>query len=159
MTIAWTPKFPPPPRGAAPVGTLAELPGVERYAILYLRMWCEGPKSREAIAVEISRCLDAPQAAQALNRFADLLDVVLRCPRRPLMRHSSDCGCFGGDESAFAHMVAASAAGDREDAMAFALTLMHPDQAFQAVQLAGDVGLFLLGLSQPSYSRPPYLRH
>ncbi|QCO57647.1 hypothetical protein EOK75_18310 (plasmid) [Pseudorhodobacter turbinis] len=159
MSIAWTPEFPSRQRGAAPVGTLAELPGVERRAVLYLRKWCEGPQGREAVAADVSRSFDAPRAAQTVNRFADLLEVVLRCPRRPLMRHGSDCGCFGGDESTFAHMIAASAAGDREDAMAFALTLMHPGEAFQAVQVAEDVGLSFLELSRPDYARPPYLRH
>lgn len=154
MSIAWTPNPARPPRGAAPVGNLAELSGLERRAVMYLRLWCADEAGREAVVADVSRGLSTAKAAQLVNDFAALLQVMLLRPRREIMHHSADCACFGGDEAVFAHMVAAGAAGDREDAMAFALTLMHPDAAWSAVQISESVGLALLGLS-----RRPYTRH
>lgn len=75
------------------------------------------------------------------------MQLMLKNPRRPIMRHHTRCACIGGDEAAFAHMIA-SAVVDREDAMAFALTLMRPEVTFQAVEIAQEVGLCLLGLSR-----------
>lgn len=64
------------------------------------------------------------------------------------MRHGATCTCLGGDEAAFAHLIAAAAAGDHEDAMAFALILMQANAAWQAVQLARGVGLSLLQMTR-----------
>ena len=75
-----------------------------------------------------------------MNNLAHLLMLMVQMGRRPLMRHHTQCACLGGDESAFAQMVAAATAGDREDAMAFALTMLPPDIAYEAVQIAEYVG-------------------
>jgi len=69
------------------------------------------------------------------------------------MRRGLSCACFGGDEAAFAHMIAAATVGDRDVAMDFALILIQPGAAWQAVQCTQDVGLGLLGLCR----RPPNL--
>jgi|GEM_PF-1170942 len=157
MSISWTPKRydqpQPPLRGAAAVGMLAELPALERCAITALRLWCDGLEGREAVARDFSRAYDTPRAALELNGFADLIAMMLAAPRRAIMRHGLSCACFGGDEAAFAHMIAAATLGDREDAMGFALILMQPGPAWQAVQHAHGVGLGLLGLCR----RPPTL--
>lgn len=59
------------------------------------------------------------------------------------MWHEPRCNCLGGDESAFAHMVAAAAAGDRDDAMALAMTMMPAAIAYEAVQTAEPLGLMI----------------
>ncbi|ARE42421.1 hypothetical protein RGUI_0063 (plasmid) [Rhodovulum sp. P5] len=51
-----------------------------------------------------------------------------------------------GDENAFAQMLAAAVGGEREDALIFALALMGTRHAFEAVQLAEEMGFALLGL-------------
>jgi hypothetical protein len=135
-------------RGGAPVGMLAELPVVEMGAILFLRMWCEGAASRALLADDFSLAFGTPRADAELERLSGLIGTVLQGGRRPLMRHGVDCPCFGGDESAFATMVACAVAGDREDATVFALALMSPAAAFSAVQAAGPVGLAILGLAR-----------
>jgi hypothetical protein len=156
MSISWTPgrRDPRPNRGGAPVGHIAELPPLERLAVLHLRQWCSGPEERETIALNFSRVFSPAAAAQEVNTLAALMDYLIAGQRRPVMRHDLACTCFGGDESAFAHMVAAATAGDREDAMAFALTLMRPDAAWQAVMAAEGVGLALLRLSRVFAAAP-----
>jgi hypothetical protein len=59
------------------------------------------------------------------------------------MRHGPDCRCVGGDEAAFAHLVAAAAADEREDAALMASLLVRPGIALEAVALAGQFGLGL----------------
>lgn len=152
MSIAWTPKKPAQPehpnRGAAAVGMLVELNAQDRAAIMTFRKWCDGATGREAVARDYARAFAGGRAAQEFNGFADLMAQMFAAPRRPIMRQGVTCAYFGGDEAVFAHMIAAATVGDNEDAMAFALTLMQPNAAWQAVQLARGVGLALLGMTQ-----------
>ena len=144
MSFAWFKSLPaltgPVQRGGAAVGLIRELPGLELGAILLLRQWCDGEVGRVRIAEDFSAVLGAPKAAEAVNLLAHLVTLLAQHGRRPLMRHDLHCACFGGDESAFAQMVAAAASGDRDDAMEFALTLMPPAAAYEAVQTAEGLG-------------------
>ena len=129
-----------PVRGAAAVGMLADMPPLERRVVQLLRQWCDGEAGRIAVAEDFTAILGAEQAVLDVNNFAHLITLMVQMGRRPLMRHQTQCACLGGDESAFAQMVAAATAGDREDAMAFALTMLPPDIAYEAVQIAEYVG-------------------
>lgn len=144
------------PRGGAPVGVLAELPALERGAIAILRLWCDGVEGQAQIARDLSQAFGPARAGAELDRIATCLDVVLSGARRPMMRHASDCACFGGDESAFAHLAAAAVVGDRDDALVFALALVSPQHAFAAVQAAEGFGLAVLALTRPG---PVTTRH
>jgi hypothetical protein len=157
MTIAWFKDAPSRQanRGGAPVGLLEELPPVEMLAILFLRLWCEGEAGRARIAADLTQAFGTTRADLELERLAGLVQLVLQGGRRVLMRHGGACPCFGGDESAFANMVASAAAGDHEDSMVFALVLMTPAAAFGAVQLAEPVGLTLLGLARTLRGKVP----
>lgn len=157
MTTAWVP--PPLPRGAAPVGQLSELPVLELGAILLLRQWCDGDLGRIRIAEDLAQVLDAAATAKAVNDLGHLLTLLTQHARRPLMRHGVQCGCFGGDEALFAHLVAAATAGDSEDAMAFALTLLPPAMAWEAVQSAAPVGRAILCLARRTPVQPTPTRH
>lgn len=168
MTMAWFRRAPgghgPARRGGAPVGVIAELPDVELGAVLLLRLWCEGDGGRAQIARDFLLCFETGRAAAEFENLDRLVRVVVQGGRRPLMRHGINCTCFGGDESAFAHMVAAAAAGDREEAMAFALALMSPDAAFAAVQMAESTGLAIHSLAAAARRYPgpedrPFIRH
>jgi len=127
-------------RGAAPVGLLADMPPLERTLVHLLRQWCDGEAGRIALAEDFTAIFGPEQAAHEVNSLAHLIMLMVQMGRRPLMRHHAQCACLGGDESAFAQLVAAATAGDREDAMAFALTLLPPDIAYEAVQVAELVG-------------------
>ena len=162
MTMAWfkDAAFPGQPanRGGAPVGMMADLPVVEKGAILFLRLWCEGAQGQRQVAQDFALAFGPDRAVVETERLATLIRVVLGGVRRPLMRHGTDCQCFGGDESAFANLVAASVVGEREDAMVFALALMTPDRAFDAVTAAEGFGLAIHGLahalSRQTYASP-----
>lgn len=138
----------PPQRGAAPVGYLQELPAVELAAVLYLRVWCVGGETKDQIARDFRLLLGTDDAVLALTDFDALMKVTLNGARRPLMRHGLHCRCFGGDESAFANMIAAAAAQDRDDAMLFACTLLTGAAAFEAVRLAGVLGQVFLRIAR-----------
>lgn len=127
-----------PPRGGAPVGILSELPPVELAAILYLRHWLSG--NQDQIWRDFSHTFSRADAACAMASFEDLMRAVQNNTRRPLMRHKTGCDCFGGDECAFAQLVAAAASGDEHDAMTFALHLFDGVQAKCALQAAAMCG-------------------
>jgi hypothetical protein len=137
----------PPQRGAAPVGFLHELPPVELAAIIYLRAWCEGGSSRQIIDKDFCLVMGKEAGAKADRSFDALMAMFLNNARRPVMRHGLGCKCFGGDESAFANMIAAAAGQDREDAQLFACTLMTGHAIWSAVQLALGLGQAFLRLA------------
>jgi hypothetical protein len=63
------------------------------------------------------------------------------------MRHGVECHCFGGDESAFAHLVATATIGDHDTAVVYALALLTPDHAFAAIPFAKGFGLAVLAVA------------
>ncbi|MES2432301.1 MAG: hypothetical protein V4586_00570 [Pseudomonadota bacterium] len=153
-----------PVRGGAAVGMLADMPALERGVVQLLRQWCDGEAGRIAVAEDFTAIFGADQAAIEVNNLAHLITLMVQMGRRPLMRHHTQCTCLGGDESAFAQMVAAATAGDREDAMAFALTMLPPDIAYEAVQIAEYVGRATLDIihrlsATGGYLAPSATRH
>ena len=136
------------PRGAAPIGLAGDLPVLEQGAVLLLRQWCDGEDGRIAVAADFTRALGNERGNEAADALAQLVTLFVHHGRRPLMRHGLQCSCLGGDERAFALMVAAAASGDREDAMAFALTMMHADAAFAAVLTAAPLGLAIHAMAR-----------
>ena len=140
---------PQPNRGAAPVGHLAELPDVERGAVLFLRHWCEGDAARAAIARDFALVFGSEQGAELAQAQDQLMRLVLGQARRPLMRHSDGCTCIGGDESAFAQMIAAAASGDEELATLFALTLIAAPAVAPVLKLAEQLGLAYADIFSP----------
>ena len=150
MSYSWFKSSKPTPaipvRGGAAVGMLADMPPLERGVVQLLRQWCDGEAGPIAVAEDFTAIFGAEQAALEVNNLAHLITLMVQMGRRPLMRHHTQCACLGGDESAFAQMVAAATAGDREDAMAFALTMLPPDIAYEAVQVAEHVGCATLDI-------------
>lgn len=145
---------PQPPRGGAPVGVLSELPPVELAAILYLRYWFSG--NQEQVWRDFSTTFGRADAAVAMASFEDLMRAVQNNTRRPLMRHSPECECFGGDECAFAHFIAAATHGDEHAAMTFALHLFDGVQAKYALDAAAMCGhAFVSMADRPKRSHAP----
>jgi hypothetical protein len=136
------------PRGAVPVGNVDLLPVLEQGAVHLLRHWCQDEEQRIQLAEDFTRTLGEARGAAAVTLLGHLVGLFAAHGRRPLMRHSRGCSCLGGDESAFAQMVAAATAGDTEDAMAFALTMMPAHAAFAAVQAAGPLGQDILAMAR-----------
>lgn len=134
---------PKPHRGGAPVGYVAELDAVEAGAVLYLRLWCDGPESQAAVTKDFSRSLGKDEGREALNSLEQLCSLCVSYGRRPLMRHQVACKCLGADESCFANFVAAATEGEHEDAMMIATILVRADMAPSLVGLAQSVGLAL----------------
>ena len=143
MTAIQNPSV-PASRGAAPVGQMDELPRLEAIAIMFLRMWCDGGANRQRMAGDLALALGQDDAATATGLFDDLMHLTLSCARRPLMRHGVPCQCFGGDECAFANMLAAATIGDREEAMLFSAILITGQAAYPAIAIAQDLSPFLL---------------
>ncbi|MEY8829806.1 hypothetical protein AB9K34_15580 [Sedimentitalea sp. XS_ASV28] len=144
-----------PSRGAAPVGQMQELPPMERMAILYLRAWCDGGPGKAQMIDDFRRVLGPDEGDLIYEDFNTLLRMMLRCGRCPLMRHGLNCRCFGGHESAFAHMITAAATQDRDDALLFATTLLSGGAAWHAVQLASNLGPVLLQISRSMATELP----
>jgi hypothetical protein len=137
-----------PARGGAPVGILQELCPVERTAIVCLRVWCEGSEGRDIIIRDFCHVMGSQEGMAAGADLDALLSTILGNARRPIMRHGSGCSCFGGDESAFAQLIAAAAQQDRDDAMLFAGLLVNGHATWAVVQLALDLGQVFLRLAR-----------
>ncbi|NDV01641.1 hypothetical protein [Pseudoroseicyclus tamaricis] len=118
----------PTPRGAAPVGQLAELGALESGAVLALRLWCEG--AREEIGL----------AGPGLEALTGAMRLLLDHGRRRLMRHGTTCSCLGGDEACFAQLVALAATGEEEEALMLAMLMVRGDMAPALIHHAGDLG-------------------
>lgn len=157
MSIAWFPvSTSGNPRGAAAVGMLADLPLLEQGAVLLMRHWCCAVGGRQAVADDFALALGHERGGAAVDALDHLITLMVHHGRRPFMRHDLTCACIGGDESAFAQMIAAATADDTEDAMAFALTMMPAAFAYEAVQTARRFGLFVLAMARNLHSPSQY---
>lgn len=134
-------------RGGAPVGYVAELGAVEAGAVLYLRLWCDGPDSQNRVWTDFARALGQSEGRSALKSFETLCDLCARHARRPLMRHDVACKCLGADESCFANFIGYASEGAREDALMLAATFVRADMAAVLVGLAQEFGLALRRMS------------
>ena len=143
-----------PARGATPVGHLADLPAVEKGAVLYLRLWCDGPEARQAIAGDFHLLFGAERGDQLAAALTHVVCLTLGHARRPLMRHGTGCPCLGGDESAFAQMIAAAACGDRDDAVLFGMTLMSAPAVVDLMAEAEQLGLAFAEMFGPAPHHP-----
>mgnify|MGYP001801090642 FL=1 len=132
-----------PHRGGAPVGYVTELGPVEAGAVLYLRLWCDGPDAQAQVWNDFATALGSEGGRKALKSFECLCDMCVRHGRRPLMRHHVTCKCLGADESCFANFIGYASEGEREDALLIATTIVRPDMAPSLVGLAQDFGLAL----------------
>lgn len=127
-------------RGGAPVGFIAELDPVEAGAVMYLRLWCSGPRSQGMVRDDFRSLLGPQQGHQALCSLEQICVLCAREGRRPLMRHNVTCKCLGADESCFANFVAAAAEGNNEDAIMIATLIVRPDMAPCLMALATEFG-------------------
>jgi hypothetical protein len=143
-------------RGAAPVGYLTELGPVEAGAVLYLRLWSDGPDAQSQIWQDFATALGPQQGRKALKSFETLCDICVRHGRRPLMRHNVSCKCLGSDEACFANFVGYASDGDTEDALMIATTMVRPDMAAVLVGAALDFGMALKRMSLKARGTPIY---
>jgi hypothetical protein len=72
MTQPWFKNMPQTgpavPRGGAPVGMLAELPVLEKGAILFLRLWCDGAGGQRQVAQEFAAAFGPDRALAEAER-------------------------------------------------------------------------------------------
>jgi hypothetical protein len=140
---------PKAPRGGAPVGFLSELSEVEAAAVCFLRLWCENPETQRQAIEDLNTLLGPERGPVAIDSLQQMCDMFSRFARRPVMRHHSGCSCLGADEACFANMVIEAAAGQREDAMLFAMLIVRADFAPALAGLAEQFGLALSALNRP----------
>ncbi|MCH2077541.1 MAG: hypothetical protein MK180_11820 [Rhodobacteraceae bacterium] len=141
------------PRGGAPVGLLSELDCVEAGAVIYLRLWSEGPDEQAMVCQEFDALLGYEKGRNATESFGKLCEICARHCRRPLLRHGLNCKCLGADEACFANFVGYATDGEREDAFLLAATMVRPNMASALVTLAQDFGLALKSMAR-SHGRP-----
>ncbi|MCA0871215.1 hypothetical protein LCL97_10270 [Seohaeicola saemankumensis] len=130
-------------RGGAAVGQLRHLDPVEAGAVLYLRLWSDGPAGQDNARSDFDIGLGADAGQTAFSALEQICGLCVRYGRRPLIRHHLSCSCVGADESCFANMVAAASQGDREDAIMMAALIVRADLAPCLAGLAESLGLAL----------------
>ena len=91
-------------RGAAAVGYLHDLTPIEASAVLYLRLWCEGPDAQEKINSDFRIGLGVDRGDDAYAALSRLTQLIVQNGRRPLMRHALECRCIGADESCLGYL-------------------------------------------------------
>tara|TARA_R110002020_G_scaffold431735_1_gene641766 strand:+ start:448 stop:915 length:468 start_codon:yes stop_codon:yes gene_type:complete len=150
-----------PIRGAASVGTIRDLNGIEAASVLYLRLWCDGAAAQQTVRNEFAATLGEEAGQRALRNFEQLFALCREHGRRPLMRHGLDCQCLGADEACFARFIDTAATGEREDAMLIATLLVRVDMAPLITALAADVGHAFLRMRPESAApaTPPRTLH
>lgn len=139
-----------PHRGGAPVGYVSELAPIEAGAVLYLRLWFDGPAAQAQVWDDFASALGPSAGRAALKSFEHLCDFCVRYGRRPLMRHHVTCSCLGADESCFATFIGYASEGAREDALMMATTIVRPDMAAPLAGLAEEVGMALRRIVGPA---------
>ena len=132
-----------PEAGASAVSRIDLLPEGEAWWVRSLRLWCDGEGGQAALRDQLAGRWGKDGAEAFFARFTDLVALVLRHGRRPLLRHSLRCECVGADEAVFA-LFCAQALQDREEAMMIACLIMRADVAPIAVSLAQTLGLDLM---------------
>lgn len=130
-------------RGGAPVGYLQDLEPVEASAVIYMRMWFDGPTSQSLVWNDFATALGSQGGRRALREFEQLCGLCAKHGRRPLIRHGVECKCLGGDEASFANIIGFATDGAREDAFLMAANLVRPDMAAAVVALAETFGATL----------------
>jgi hypothetical protein len=137
-------------RGGAPVGMIDDLGPIESAAVLFLRLWSDGPTGREDVLIGFEAALGKSAGARATAEFAQLYDLCLHYGRRALVRHDVKCRCLGADESCFGTFLACAVEGASEDAALIATLIVRPDMALPLAGLAQSVGLSLLRVGKAS---------
>ncbi|WP_113912434.1 hypothetical protein [Roseovarius dicentrarchi] len=130
-------------RGAATVGQLAHMEGLEAASVLYLRLWCDSARNRQSVRDDFAAALGADHGGAAADAWDALMELCSNYCRRPLMRHAVTCKCLGADESCFANFISAAASGAREDALLMATLIVRADMAPVFTSLACECGLAL----------------
>lgn len=138
-------------RGAAPVGIISDLDATEAAAVVYFRMWCNGPAAQARVRAEFIQQLGHAHGVRTAETLDRLCRTCVDFGRRPLMCHSVRCTCLGADESCFATFVASAGDGCREDAMLIATLLVRVDMAPVLTALGTD---FCLALKRMRLSAP-----
>ncbi len=130
-------------RGGAAVGRLSDLSPIEAGAVMYLRLWGDGPAGRADAASDFDIALGVDHGQAAMLTLDRLCSLCATHGRRQLVRHGLGCACLGADENCFAQMVGAAAEGAREDAMMMASLIVRPDFAPALASLSEDLGFAL----------------
>ncbi|MEM1005999.1 MAG: hypothetical protein AAF496_10110 [Pseudomonadota bacterium] len=133
----------PKSRGGAAVGRLRDLDPVEAGAVMYLRLWGEGPGGRADAASDFDIALGRDEGRAAMLTLDRLCSLCAHHGRRPLVRHGLGCACLGADENCFAQMISAASEGAREDAMMMASLIVRPDFAPALASLSEEMGIVL----------------
>lgn len=126
--------------GAFPVSALDRLPPGEALVVLCLRRWSDGPGAVEALLLP---ALGPSGTRSCLRAFGEMMGLMQRHCRRPLVQHGQACRCVGSDEAVLAHFVMIAATGEREDAMLIASLLVEGPLLLPMAEAARAAGLYL----------------
>lgn len=133
-----------PGPGAATVGDIRRMDGAQALAVMLLRDWFDGPDGRGRVARTFERALGPLAGPAAHQAWSEVMDVLSRDVRRPVMRHALSCRRVGADEAVIAHVLALAARGEREDAMLILSLLVPGDRLILTIHAAERAGLALM---------------
>jgi len=132
--------------GGAPVGKMEYL-SLEEYTIIsFLRRYCDGEISRQALRKELIINLGYSAGEKTFDDLENLFENIFKHGRRALIRHKTDCDCVGADESCFAQLILRAMNNYKEEAILISLLLMPPDFSAETVRLASEIGTSIKNL-------------
>lgn len=129
--------------GGFAVAAMDSLPPSEATVVACLRLWAAPDAGPEAVWRALSRAMGAAHGAACHRALADLMEMLHRHGRRPIVRHDAGCGCVGADEAVLAHFVTTAATGEREDAILIASLLVRGPMILPFAELGRQAGLLL----------------
>jgi hypothetical protein len=137
-------KFDPRLSGAAPVSRVEAVDEQTLFLVNALRKF--GQSDEAAFWEGFAMLAGAHRGDAARSVFENLMFLITRHARRPLMTHDGACNCIGADEASFAQFVRMAAQGDPEDAMLIGMLILSADIVPIAVGLAQQLGLLVCGI-------------
>lgn len=126
--------------GAFPVAVLERLSGAEALTVRCLRGWSDG---NDAVLALLAPAIGPAKARACLASLTEVMRIVTRHGRRPIVCHGAGCACVGSDEAVFARFVSTAATGEREDAMLIASLLVDGPLLLPMTEAARQAGLYL----------------
>jgi len=127
--------------GGTHLARLDRLPLAQGVVVRALRHW-DGVGS-DALDDVLPDALAGADGVAGRAALEDLLEILMRHGRRPLVRHAPGCPWVGADEAVLAHFVSVAATGEAEDAMLIASLLVEGPLLPCLLGAAQELGLRL----------------
>ncbi|MBY8976868.1 hypothetical protein KHP62_13700 [Rhodobacteraceae bacterium NNCM2] len=115
----------------------------ERFFVLTVRRWLDGPAGQEELWNSMAREIGGTSARRFFQTFEDYLGAVADGASRRLSRHAACCPCLGDDEALLAGVVGEAGRGKLDSALSLAAEFVHDHALETVVGAAAELGALI----------------